>query len=647
MRISQSEGRWTMKRTGGNGMKKIYEMLLGIVVALAMMLTMTPMATTPVYADDEVPECTVIIEPGSIGGEPITVKSTDPGMLAETPSTQESGEFYWNSVYMNYKFPNPPDSFVAPNGVHFIGWKSEGDSQVRASGWDYSFVDNYSITLTAVWEVTVSFDSNGGTGEMNSVQVKLGDSYILPGCGFTAPDEQKVFKGWNTAKSGFGTWYDPGDTLTPGEDVTLYARWGEPVLSLCSYDVTNSKSSQGGKFIFDDGFGHYGGRWSPGCSNYTLYMNTGCIAIAAPDNGYSFTGWYKGKYIRVNEQGQPIQDAVPYMDQQVSTNRTYNFTVNSDLVLCPVFEEAQLVNFVDIGNIWTKLDPLNATPFTGETNPDEEGLSNFIELKEETWTSTDGEDVLTSEDQTRIPIVGKTYKYAATIAAKGENAFDPVNKFRFIYGGREYSLDDLEVTISADNKTATISGFIPDQTVEAVDLKDAKISGLAAKTYNGKAQTQKPVVKLDVNGTKFTLENGIDYAVSYKNNIKAGTATVTVGGKGIFTGNASSTFKINKANNPLSIKARTATVKYTALKKKAQALAVSKVISFTRKGQGTMAYTKVSGNKKITINKKNGTVTVGKKLKKGTYKVKVKVSAAGNANYKASSKTVTFTVRVK
>jgi len=44
---------------------------------------------------------------------------------------------------------------------------------------------------------------------------------------------------------------------------------------------------------------------------------------------------------------------------------------------------------------------------------------------------------------------------------------------------------------------------------------------------------------------------------------------------------------------------------------------------------------------------KTGKVTV-RKLKKGTYKVKVKVKAKGNANYKASAwKKVTFRVRVK
>ena len=57
---------------------------------------------------------------------------------------------------------------------------------------------------------------------------------------------------------------------------------------------------------------------------------------------------------------------------------------------------------------------------------------------------------------------------------------------------------------------------------------------------------------------------------------------------------------------------------------------------------------KKSFKKKFMINAKTGKVTVKKRLKKGTYKVKAKVRTKGTANYKASSwKTVTFKVRVR
>ncbi len=108
------------------------------------------------------------------------------------------------------------------------------------------------------------------------------------------------------------------------------------------------------------------------------------------------------------------------------------------------------------------------------------------------------------------------------------------------------------------------------------------------------------------------------------------------------------TVQKEKQPNPLAVKGKTAKVKYKKLKKKNQTLSSSKVITFTKKGQGALTYSKVSGNKKITINKTTGKVTVKKKLKKGTYKVKVRVKAAGNTNYNPSGwKTVTFKIKVK
>lgn len=60
-------------------------------------------------------------------------------------------------------------------------------------------------------------------------------------------------------------------------------------------------------------------------------------------------------------------------------------------------------------------------------------------------------------------------------------------------------------------------------------------------TYNGKAQ--KPAVTVKYNN--YTFINGTDYTLSYKNNTKIGTATVTVKGKGKLSGTRSVTFKIN------------------------------------------------------------------------------------------------------
>ena len=69
--------------------------------------------------------------------------------------------------------------------------------------------------------------------------------------------------------------------------------------------------------------------------------------------------------------------------------------------------------------------------------------------------------------------------------------------------------------------------------------------------------------------------------------------------------------------NPAKISGKTATVKAKTVKKKAVTLAASKVYKVSP-STGVNAV-KVSGNKNITVNKSNGSITVKKKTKKGTY----------------------------
>ena len=109
------------------------------------------------------------------------------------------------------------------------------------------------------------------------------------------------------------------------------------------------------------------------------------------------------------------------------------------------------------------------------------------------------------------------------------------------------------------------------------------------------------------------------------------------------------TVKINfLKNNPFKAKGKTAKVKYSKVRKKNKTVSVSKVLKISPKGTGSMLFAKVSGKKKITVNRTTGKVTVKKKLKRGTYKIKVKVMSTGNATYKASAwKSVTFKIKVK
>lgn len=202
----------------------------------------------------------------------------------------------------------------------------------------------------------------------------------------------------------------------------------------------------------------------------------------------------------------------------------------------------------------------------------------------------------------------------------------------------QYVIDNFSI------KAYMIAQDTPDQDTPAQkNITDCTVSGITAKTYNGKAQTQNITVK----DAATTLKEGTDYTVSYKNNQNAGTATMTITGKGNYKGTITKTFLIDKADNTMTVKVKKIKVKpnkNTSFKR-------TKVFKL-KTAKGKVTFMKIKGkkkkdNKKITISEK-GKLTVKKGLKKGkTYTVKVKVTASGNENYKEKSTIVNLKIKVK
>ena len=96
-----------------------------------------------------------------------------------------------------------------------------------------------------------------------------------------------------------------------------------------------------------------------------------------------------------------------------------------------------------------------------------------------------------------------------------------------------------KVTVTGKgNYAGTASGTF---TISPANISEASIS-VAAQNYTGSQLTPVPTVTLDGK----SLESGTDFTTSYGNNIKVGTANITVTGKGDYTGSATSTFKITR-----------------------------------------------------------------------------------------------------
>ena len=243
---------------------------------------------------------------------------------------------------------------------------------------------------------------------------------------------------------------------------------------------------------------------------------------------------------------------------------------------------------------------------------------------------------------------GKSSYLCETLNPKGAYFLDLATvvpkRNGYAFKGWCTNLNDPEGTLITDTSVGNYNSWrnVPHTDLYAVwsdpiKLDGAVITGIANKTYTGKAITQEPVVKLDGK----TLTKGTDYTLSYLNNINAGTATVTVTGAGAYIGTIKKNFTIAKAANTLAAKGKTVTIK------KNKKNVIKKAKAYTVKNsKGTLTFKKSKGNRKITVTK-NGNITVKKGLKKGTYKVKIKITAAGNANYKKADKTVTVKIKVK
>ncbi len=121
--------------------------------------------------------------------------------------------------------------------------------------------------------------------------------------------------------------------------------------------------------------------------------------------------------------------------------------------------------------------------------------------------------------------------------------------------------------------------------------------------------------------------------------------TVTAAASGLY-GKATKTItiKVTKGAQPMTVNAVKKTVLYTKVKSAAQAITGAVTVS---KAQGKVTYVKSKGAAALTVNKSTGAITVKKGTAKGTYKIVIKVTAAGNTNYKSGSKSVTVTVVVK
>ena len=177
-------------------------------------------------------------------------------------------------------------------GWAFNGWNTKADGTgtsiaASASIATLNLAPGSTITLYAQWSpaLTINFNSNGGTGTMTPQLIPENTSKALKSNSFTAPSGN-YFIGWMTEESRVnneavytnGATYTTPTTITPGDSITLYAKWG-PRYTI----VYNGNSSTGGSMV------------SSGTELKHTNINEGStVNLYAPNywkTNYGFVGW--------------------------------------------------------------------------------------------------------------------------------------------------------------------------------------------------------------------------------------------------------------------------------------------------------------------------------------------------------------------
>ena len=228
----------------------------------------------------------------------------------------------------------------------------------------------------------------------------------------------------------------------------------------------------------------------------------------------------------------------------------------------------------------------------------------------------------------------------SNINSKAPGTYTLKLTFKGNYSGTKtltYKILKQSSSVTLTAKTATYTG-------KAIAINKAKVTGSAGKVtyvyYRNAACTLK---------TGTTLATG-KAAAAGGAPTRAGTYYVkaTVAADTYHYAAASKAVKlvINKAANSATNVTASKTYKYSTLKKNAQSFTIAATVKESAKKTFVLSSVPTKAKKYITVSSA-GKVTIKKGLAKGTYTIKVKITAAATTNYKATAVVKAIKIVVK
>ncbi len=233
-------------------MKNRLKGLLAVVLSMACFLSTTPItgfAAGKLTVKVSEGNVTAVDSDGNTLSSPAVVEADEiiaadgKGMFYVTVNGQKAAEGYGEKSYKGYTENNPEaeesgntyfDTFTVPAAPK--GY-TDGATVTSAQSKDYYNHENtYHLGNIVNIEYSpisykVNFDLNGGEGKIEAISAKYNAEFTLPSSDSASNNGTSV-KSWNTKADGSGTNYETGASVknlseTNGEEITLYAQWGE------------------------------------------------------------------------------------------------------------------------------------------------------------------------------------------------------------------------------------------------------------------------------------------------------------------------------------------------------------------------------------------------------------------------------------
>ena len=145
-------------------------------------------------------------------------------------------------------FELPANEFTAPDGQEFKAWEVDGQEYPAKA----KLKINKETEVKAIWKdkttekFTVTFNSNGAEGTMQSQEIKKGEDFELPANEFTAPEGQE-FKAWLVD----GQEYPAKTKIKINKETTIKAIWQDkpiapkPEYKNKKYEIKLTQASNG------------------------------------------------------------------------------------------------------------------------------------------------------------------------------------------------------------------------------------------------------------------------------------------------------------------------------------------------------------------------------------------------------------------